>query len=665
MHLPMLTDIVVILGLSVLILLLFQHLKLPSILGFLITGIVAGPYGLSLATNVRDVEMLAEIGVIFLLFIIGMEFSLKTLSSIKTTVLIGGLLQVGLTILVTMGITKLMGFSKTEGIFMGFLFALSSTAIVLKVLQEKGEMSTRHGRVIIAILIFQDIIVVPMMLVTPIMAGHVGEIVPALVVLLLKIAGLFAAMVISARYIFPRVLYRLAQSGNRQLFLLAVIVICFGSAWLTGKLGLSMALGAFFAGLVISESDYSHEATGFILPFREIFLSFFFISVGMLLDIRFLWSNLPVILGLTLLTFFFKGLIASLTTAALRHPASSTFIVGLSLFQVGEFSFILSKIGLDNGLLSEVNYQYFLAVSILTMGLTPFVIDYSFEIIEAMKKSPVSPIMQGIEFVTKLQKNTPQLTVESLSGHLVIIGYGLNGKNVARAARKSGIPYIAIEHDTQVYHIEKDKEPSLILGNAEDEHILRHMYVHTARVIVLAIADSRSTKTIIRNIRLLTKTAEIIVRTRYVREIDEFLKLGADEVIPEEFETSIEIFTRVLKKYLVPESDIVSFAASIREKNYNLFRAEQFRTKKSFKLPDIPNMEITTIRVEQGNNKIVGKTVEDAALKEKYGIRILAIRREGEFDTQIVSDTRILQDDILYLFGKPEDIIRLNEKLAV
>lgn len=283
-----------------------------------------------------------------------------------------------------------------------------------------------------------------------------------------------------------------------------------------------------------------------------------------------------------------------------------------------------------------------------------------------MRKTPISPILKGIEYVSSRQKNKAALIpVDQLSDHLVIIGYGLNGKNVARAARTSGIPYIAIEHDAKVYHKEREKEPNLILGNAEDEHTLRHLHAHAARVVVVAIADTQSTKSIIRQLRLLTKTAEIIVRTRYIRDIDEFLKIGADEVIPEEFETSIEIFTRVLKKYLVPESEIDSFAAGIREKNYTLFRSEHFRPRKQAKGLQVPDMEITTIQVEQGNNAIVGKSVAEAALKENYGIRILAIKRNDDYETRITADTRILQDDILYLFGKPEDILRLNEKLSV
>lgn len=665
MNFPLLRDVVIILGLSLVILFLFKRFRLPNVLGFIVAGIVGGPYGLSLIKEVHDVEVLSELGIIFLLFIIGIELSLKTLSSIKKAVFLGGGLQVLFTVMVVGLLAMALRMPVEKSIFIGFLFSLSSTAIVLKILLERGELSTHHGRVIVGILIFQDIIVVPMMLISPFLAGQVTNVIPSVGVLIIKLTVLFSAIILAARYIFPYILYRLIKSGSRELFYLAVVLLCFGSAWLTDRLGLSLALGAFFAGLIISESDYSHEATSFVLPFREIFLSFFFVSIGMLLDIPFFIQHLPVILLLTVITFFLKGLMAAIATIFIKLPAISVFLVGLALFQVGEFAFVLSKIGLTYQLITAEQYQYFLAVSLLTMGLTPWVINYAYPLINMIKKSPISPLLSGIDYMTKRRKNKQLETpLQELKDHLVIIGYGLNGKNVAKAARKSGIQYIALEHDPQVYHHEKKYEPNLIFGNAEDEHVLRHLLVYTARVIVIAIADTQATKVIIRQIRTMTHTAEIIVRTRYIKDIENFLKLGADEVIPEEFETSIEIFTRVLRKYLIPELEIELFSAGIREKNYDVFRSEQSRNKpgKSFSIPD---MEITTLQVEQGDNSIVGKTVAEAALKDQFGIRVLAIKRQDMYITRITKDIRIQQDDIVYLFGRPEEIIKLNQFLGV
>lgn len=662
----LLGDVAIILGLSLVILILLKKLNLPSILAFLITGIITGPYGLSLISTVKAVESLAEFGVIFLLFIIGIEFSLKTLSSIKKTIFIGGAIQVGLTICACLAFGNLIGLKLENSIFLGFLFALSSTAIVLKILTERGEVSTPHGRAVVGILIFQDIIVVPMMLITPILSGQEGVILTSLGILLAKILLLFLVVIGAAQYLFPYIMYRVVDSGNREIFLLVIIMVLLGSAVLTHTVGLSMALGAFFAGLIISESDYSHQATSFILPFRDIFLSFFFVSIGMLLDVNFLWEHLLLILAFTLLTFVLKGLIASIATLVLGYSIAVIYTSGLALFQVGEFSFILSKIGLQYQLISDHHYQYFLAVSILTMGLTPFVMQYSKAIIPALRYTPVSPLLYGLEYITKSRKDRKVVTpLEELTDHLVIIGYGLNGKNVAKAARTAGISYIAAESDIRVYRHEKQLEPNLVLGDAEDDHVLQHLHVQNARVVVIAVANHTVSKNILTKVRRLTKTAEVIVRTRYIKDIDQLLRIGADEVIPEEFETAIEIFTRVLRKYLVPESEIEIFSAGIREKNYDLFRSEKSRIHKKFSGPWIPDMEISTLLVRQGNNRIVGKTIEEAALKENYGIRVLAIRRGNDFQTKITKNTRILQDDIVYIFGKPEEIIRLNKMLHV
>jgi len=276
MHESLFQDLLVLLGFSVIVVFILQRFKLPSILGFLLTGVLIGPYGLSLVKGVHQVETISEIGVILLLFVIGMELSIKQLASIRKTVFIGGFIQVGLTVVATSMIYKLLGRSWGESVFVGFLFSLSSTAIVLKILQERNEISAPHGRNALGILIFQDIIVVPMMLVTPILAGQSTNLVVSISELLIKSVLVVIGTYISAKYIVPRFLYLIAKTNSKELFLLATITLCFAVAYITSSAGLSLALGAFIAGLIISESDYSHQATGTILPFRELFTSFFF-----------------------------------------------------------------------------------------------------------------------------------------------------------------------------------------------------------------------------------------------------------------------------------------------------------------------------------------------------------------------------------------------------
>ena len=667
MEIPILQDIVIILGLSILIILLFQKIKVPSILGFLLAGIIAGPHAFNLISSSHEVELLSEIGIIFLLFVIGIELSVKELISMKNTVLIGGGLQVGGTILFTAIIAYLLGLPLNSAIFLGFLFSLSSTAIVLKLIQERGEITAPHGRVALGILIFQDIIVVPMMLLTPILAGDGGDIVSTVLFLILKIIGVGAVIYLLARYIVPRIFSMVVKTKSKELFILTTVVFCFAIAWLTSSVGLSLALGAFFAGLIISESEYSHQATVNVLPFREIFISFFFISVGTLLNLEFFIQNILVILALVIGVVLLKMLVVGATVLLLKYPPRTIFLSLFSLFQVGEFSLLLSGVGLDNNIIPDSIYQYFLAISIITMGLTPFLIAAAPKITYSILKSRIpASVRHRLESFNK-QKSTEENSNEpkKLEDHLIIIGYGINGENIAKAARNAEIPYVIVDTDPVTFRKAKNNNEPVIFGDATNSLILKHLHVQEARVVVIAISDPGATKKIISNVRLYTKTAFIIVRTRYVREIEENIKLGADEVIPEEFETSIEIFNRVLKKYLVPYNEIMDFTASIRSSDYEMLTSVKGRPHKpSLQHLHIPNREIVTLSVQQNNRAIVGKSIQNSGIGKNFRVTVLAIKRDTQYITEILPGTKIKQGDLLYIFGNPVNINRLNEELS-
>lgn len=662
MEIPLLTDIVIILGLSVVVILIFQRLKIPTILGFLITGFIAGPYGLSLVEASHEVEILAEIGVILLLFIIGLEFSLKSLFSIKKAVLLGGSLQVGLTIVLVTVAANQLNFSWGEAIFLGFLFSLSSTAIVLKILQENGEINSPHGKMTVAILIFQDVIVVPMMLFTPLIAGESENIWASLLILAIKGIMVIVFVLVSARYIVPKLLYYVAKTRKPELFILSIVVICFSVAWLSASLGLSLALGAFLAGLIISESEYSHQATSNILPFREIFTSFFFVSIGMLLDMEFLFEHFFVVLGLTVLTFLGKGLIASVAALVLKYPLRTVILVGLSLFQVGEFAFILSKTGLEAGLLEGVVYQYFLSVSLMTMAATPFVIMFAHRFVDYLSKTGVYEKLSGLGYTAKLADTA--VTHPDMDDHLVIIGYGINGRNVSHAARKAGIPYLILELNPDTVKAEKKNGEPIMYGDAVEGHVLQHVDIPKARVVVIAISDPVATKRIIVNIRQLSPRVHVIVRTRFVQEMEENYRLGADEVIPEEFETSIEIFTRVLTKYLVPRDEIVDFTRSIRAGKYEMLRAPSFPSNSIQNMEgSLPDLNVATLKVLHSRHHFVNVPLQDSNIRKEYGINIIAINRGGELIMDIHGTTCIQPNDILYVIGRPEDIAVFEHKI--
>ncbi len=666
MDIPILKDIVIILGLSIFIILLFQKLKVPSLLGFLIAGIIAGPYAFNLISSQHEVELLSEIGIIFLLFIIGVELSLKGLASIKNTILIGGGMQVGGTIIFTVLISYFLGLPMNTSVFLGFLFSLSSTAIVLKLLQEKGEVTSPHGRVSVAILIFQDIIVVPMMLLTPILAGKSDNILETIGILLLKIIGVGFLIFLLALYVVPLVFKMVIKTKNRELFILTTIVFCFGVAWLTSSVGLSLALGAFFAGLIISESDYSHQATANVLPFREIFISFFFISVGSLLNLNFFIENIVYVLLLVIGVILMKMIILAITVLTLKYPVRTMFMTVLALFQVGEFSLLLSTVGVQNDLLPESVYQYFLAISIITMGLTPFLINSADRITYFLIKIPIPvTVRKRLDNVKRHQKQG-DTSVEELHDHLVVIGYGINGQNISKAAKFAQIPYVITDLDHDSFEKAKKSGEPIVYGDASDPVILKHLHVQEARVVVIAISDPEATKKIINGVRSLTQTATVIVRTRYVREIEDNLRLGADEVIPEEFETSIEIFSRVLRKYLIPHDEIQTFINQIRSSDYEMLTTlKEGPHTPAYQHLHIPNKEIVTLSVQQGNNSIVGKTIEESGIGKNYGVTVLTIKRGAHYITNISNTSVIEQGDLLYLFGNPININQLNKLISM
>ncbi len=655
MHLPLLQDLVILLAFSIAIVFVLNRLKIPSILGFLLTGVIIGPHGLSLIKAVEEVEIISEIGVILLLFVIGLEMSIKQLISIRKTVFVGGALQVGITIVVAFFVYYMLGNTLQESVFIGFLFSLSSTAIVLKVFQDRNELNTPHGKNTLAILIFQDLIVVPMMLVTPIISGDSEDVSGSIMSLLIKTIIVIVITIVSARYLVPRLMHSIAKTESKELFLLTTFTICFAVAFLTSEAGLSLALGAFLAGLIISESEYSHQATSTILPFGELFTSLFFISVGMLLNISFFINNIGVVLLILVAVFIGKSLITALAIAALKYPPRTIIITALSLFQVGEFSFILSKVGIQYNLLSESTNQIFLAVSIMSMLITPFVIIIS-------EKVAFGVLNIGFFNNKEGTKNEAPLKTEVYKNHLVIMGYGVNGSNLVKAAKHINIPYVIVEKDKYKLKEAYAKNLPVINGDATEESVLNSLNLNQARALVIAISDKEATREILSKVRQICQSLYIIVRTRYVKEIDELHAIGADEVIPEEFETSIEIFTRVMHNFLIPKVEIDNFTESLRTNDYDFFQSKPSRPA-TYNLPEIPEFNITTLQVGCDSGKILKKTIKDLDIRNAFGVNILSIKRGEEIINYVRPDEIIQREDLLFVQGKPEQIELFSKML--
>ncbi|MBN1843036.1 MAG: cation:proton antiporter [Deltaproteobacteria bacterium] len=654
MEILLLNDIVIIFGLSIAILFICHRLRVPAIVGFLFTGILTGPYGLGLVKAVHEVEILAEVGVVLLLFTIGIEFSLERLLQIKKSVLMGGSIQVLLTLFVTFVIARRLGQSVGESIFMGFLIALSSTAIVLKLMQERAEVDSPHGRTTLGILIFQDIIIVPMILVTPLLAGATGDSGETVLVLIAKVIGIIGLVIVSAKWIVPQVLYQIARTRSQELFLLSVVLICLAAAWITSSAGLSLPLGAFLAGLIISESEYSHHALGNILPFRDVFTSFFFVSIGMLLDIGFLFRQPGTIALIALGVLVLKPIIAGLATVLLGFPLRTSILVGLALGQVGEFSFILSKTGVQYGLLDLNIYQMFLAFSVLSMALTPFIITLAPRLADIIPRLPLPErLISGFYAVSEIK-------VEDRKHHLIIIGFGVNGRHVAQAARGAGIPYAIIEMNPETVRSEQARGEPIYYGDSTQEAVLQHANIKDARIVVAAINDPAATRRITEVIRRLNPKTHLIVRTRYLQEMKPLYELGADEVIPEEFETSVEIFTRVLAKYFIPRDEIQRLVTEVRSDGYEIFR-NLSKTSASFcdlKL-ELPDVDISTFRILQGS-ALIGKTLAQIELRRRYGVSVVAIRRDAQILSNPGAHTLLQPNDELFVLGPPEKIAKVT-----
>jgi len=652
MEFQLLKDMVLILALAVVVLYVFHRFKIPSVIGFLITGVITGPHGLNLINNIHDVEVIAEVGVILLLFTIGIEFSLKSLLKIGKILLIGGSFQVFMTIGAITLVSLRIGNAINESVFIGFLVALSSTAIVLKLIQDKGDIDAPHGRISLGVLIYQDIIIVPMMLLTPVLAGNAGAIGDSYWEIILKFAVVALLVFLGTKYIIPFLLHRVARTQSRELFLISIMVIAFAAAFFTFSLGLSLALGAFIAGLLISESEYSQQALGNVTPFLDVFSSFFFISVGMLLDLQFVFDNPIEVLLFTTIVLSIKTTIASTAAFILGFPLRTSIIVGFTLSQVGEFSFILSRIGVAEGLISGTNYQLFLSVSVMSMAATPFVIFMATRFTNQLNKWPLPDFLK-FGLIPR-----PESTIARIKDHLVIVGYGLNGRNVSRAARYAGIPYAIIDINPDTVRNERSKGEIIHYGDAGEEEILSHANVEEAMILVSTLPMAGDAKRIIRAARKLNPHIHIIIRSRFVRDMKDMYELGADEVIPEEFETSVEIFTRVMAKYLVPHEEIEKLVAEVRSDGYQMFRSLSTANNGSSALSVVvPEVEIQSLHV-CSNSQAIGKSLGELKVRKVKGLTLLAISRTGEVKSKPDSKYILEENDILFFLGQAN---KLNE----
>jgi CPA2 family monovalent cation:H+ antiporter-2 len=616
----LLRHLLIIVAAAIPVVVVTERLRVPTVVGFLLTGMLIGPHGLGLIPAVEAVSGVAELGVVLLLFTIGLELSLSRIIRLGRPVLQGGLIQVTATTALVAGLALLAGLAAARAAFWGAVLALSSTAIVLKVYTDRGELDTPHGRVVVGILLFQDLCVVPLMLLLPALAGTGDGALSALrgIAFALVVVGV---LVLGGRMAVPFILQRVAALRNREIFTLCVVLFGLGAAYVTAGFGLSLAIGAFIAGLVISESDYGMQALSDILPFRDTFSGIFFTSVGMLLDLAYVLERPLLIIGLAVAVVLLKTLVAAATARTLRRSVQVSVISGLGLAQVGEFSFVLAAVGLDLGLADANEYQAFLGAAVASMLAAPFLIASATPIADAVCRLTGRPALE------MLPHEADQIA--GLDDHVIIVGYGLNGRNLARVLKAAGIRYVILEQNGQVVRRARMQREPIYFGDGARHEVLERVGVARARVIVYAISAPAVERRGVAVARQLNPAVKIVVRTRYVAEIEPLERAGADHVVPEEFETSLQIFARVLRLYGVPSNTIQREVDTARGEHYGVLRGAVLP---DLRLDDLKHLGVhatlDTLEVESGA-PAVGESPTTMRLRQETGTTVIAVVRNG------------------------------------
>jgi CPA2 family monovalent cation:H+ antiporter-2 len=646
-HVPLVDELALVAAVSVLVIVLLARLKLPTVAGLLVAGALIGPFGLRLVKSVHAIETLAEVGVVLLLFTIGLEFSLNRLRHIFRRVALGGALQVGLTTAAVAAIATWLGQPMARGIFYGFVFALSSTAIVLRALSERQELDAPHGRFIVGTLIFQDLCVVPMVLIIPVLGRPVpgSEAAVAIGLALGKAALVMAATVAISRLVVPRVLALVDASRSREVFLLAILALCIGTAWLTSMVGLSLALGAFLGGMVVADTDYSHRALSDVLPLRDAFVSVFFVSLGMLFDVRIVLSA-PLLVGALLLGFLvIKGAFAAISAAVMQFPARATWLAAVGLAQFGEFGFVLVRVGEAGGVVGAEATRPLLAAGILSMFLTPL----------AVRAAP--HIAAGERLVAPLERLFGARSIDEaasqeqeLSGHVVIVGFGMAGRVAAEALEACGVRQVVLEMNAVTVRQCKAAGLPVYYADATSPEALGHAHLQQARALVLLINDPEAAERVVAAATRVAPQVPVLVRSRYFAGRDKLLSLGARDVVSEELEATVEVLARLLRWLEVPRNIINERVTHVRSETQSSERALVVPRPTLQQSSELAELKIESILVRP-HSCAAGCSPVSLDLRARTGALLVAVRRGDKLLEQPDPNDPLQEGDIAYLVG--------------
>ena len=617
-----------------------RRLGLPLILGYILAGVIVGPNtGGFTVGNAHDIELLAEIGVALLLFTIGLEFPLSALAPVKKVALVGTPIQMLLTIALGYGIAFLLGLGWYEAVWFGALISISSTAIVLKTLTEQEVLGTLSSKVIIGMLVVQDLAVVPLLVLLPEL-GDVAEGLSALGIAALQAALFVGAMALFGTRVFPWLMGRVARLGSRELFLISVVATGLGVGYGTYVFGLSFAFGAFVAGIVLSQSDYSHQALADIGPLRDVFAMLFFVSVGMLIDVRFLWDSAPTILAIVLAVFVFKGVIFAGVVRAFGYVNIVPFAVGLGLFQVGEFSFLLARLGRSEGVISPSTYSIALTTAVVTMALTPL----------AARTAP--PLYRRFrERFPAPSPKTMDLPGDDLSDHVVIVGFGRVGGFVARMLKRLDQPFVVVDVDPNKVEAAREEEIPLVYGDAAAEPVLEAANIRKARMVVLATSDAVGARLVVERTKALNPNARIVARSAGEEQLEDLGRLGVYEAVQPELEAGLELARQALINGGFGAAEVQRFSDNVRREHYAPIASGASEDDGLARLRRASGM-IESDWLEIPKNCVLsGRAIGELGVRSRTGASIVALIRGQDAITNPSPDLTLEPGDTVSVVG--------------
>jgi monovalent cation:H+ antiporter-2, CPA2 family len=637
--------IIVLLAASVFVVTLARRLGLPAILGYVTVGLALGPHAFGIFPETDATHLLAELGVVFLLFTLGLEFSWPRMVALRREVFGLGALQVACTAGAVAIIARMFGLGWAPSIVVGGAIAMSSTVLIVQQLAERAELNRTHGRLAFSVVLFQDIAVVPFLALAAALAPGAGEFSMGAAVSLV-VAGTFAVLVVLAagRWLLRPLLYEIANSRLREMFTLAVLLVALASAWASHMAGLSMALGAFLAGMMLAETEYSHQVDSVIRPFRDILLGLFFISVGMLLDFNALWRELWLILALLVAMLVVKSVIAALATRLFVDSTFKAIRTGVTLAVSGEFGIALLTLMLQNKAIDPEIAQPLLVTIVLGMVLAPFVLANNKRVARVLlgERGPPKTAIEREDAVT--------LAVAKRE-HVILCGFGRVGQNVGRVLESQGFEYIAIDLDAARVRAARQMGAPVVYGDSADEQVLEEVGLANANAVVISFSDTRTALGILRALRRLRADVPVLVRTPDDSRLQELKSAGATEVVPEAFEASLMLASHVLMSLRVPPSTVMRAVAELRGSRYEMLRNVIARGDGSENDAEFEE-QVRSVVLPPGS-WCIGKCVDDVR-KAGASVAFTGIRRHGILGREPSGDTEFQDGDIVVIYGTPE-----------